>query len=319
MTNPVILLGTQSNGETLPVQVDATGRLVAEGLQGIQGPEGPEGPQGPQGPPGQIDLPPDPYEGALLGWLNGGLAWVGSPPVPIPEGVFGPIVSWDPDSLYLEVEGEIPETVGTGVYVYQCSRDGVYFTEGWNTSQVWSNGFTSAMSSSQPATNAFDGNAATYAESTSNKINVIGTAYLDGSYLVEVKASGISSSITCNGSPLTFTGSGNLWRGVVTNPFPLEINHPGSPDLYYVKVEDEILVDTNRSLNMRVQQQLGNGLLGVPSAAVDFTVGQYLRVPAQRVAPWVLYGNDPSSLVDRPALYGNDPTSDIDHLRQTRD
>jgi hypothetical protein len=32
MTNPVILLGTQSNGETLPVQVDATGRRVANGL-----------------------------------------------------------------------------------------------------------------------------------------------------------------------------------------------------------------------------------------------------------------------------------------------
>ena len=61
MTDPVVLLGTQSNGETLPVQVDAFGRLVAEGLQGAQGPEGPEGPQG---PPGEIELPPDPYEGA---------------------------------------------------------------------------------------------------------------------------------------------------------------------------------------------------------------------------------------------------------------
>ena len=34
MTDPVVLYGTQSNGETLPVQVDDTGRLVAEGLQG---------------------------------------------------------------------------------------------------------------------------------------------------------------------------------------------------------------------------------------------------------------------------------------------
>jgi len=33
MTNPVILLGTQSNGETLPVQVNAFGALVAEGLE----------------------------------------------------------------------------------------------------------------------------------------------------------------------------------------------------------------------------------------------------------------------------------------------
>lgn len=33
MTQPVILYGTLSNGETLPVQVDDTGRLVAEGLE----------------------------------------------------------------------------------------------------------------------------------------------------------------------------------------------------------------------------------------------------------------------------------------------
>jgi hypothetical protein len=87
MTNPVVLLGTQSNGETLPVQVDATGRLVAEGLLG---PPGPPGPEGPEGPEGQIALPPDPYEGALLGWENGQLAWVGGS-VPLPDGLFGPI------------------------------------------------------------------------------------------------------------------------------------------------------------------------------------------------------------------------------------
>ncbi len=31
MTNPVILLGTQSNGETLPLQVDGFGRTVTAG------------------------------------------------------------------------------------------------------------------------------------------------------------------------------------------------------------------------------------------------------------------------------------------------
>ena len=76
MTNPVILLGTQSNGETLPVQVDATGRLVAEGLQGEQGEQGIQGPPGPPGPSGEIELPPDPWEGAFLGWSNGQLAWL---------------------------------------------------------------------------------------------------------------------------------------------------------------------------------------------------------------------------------------------------
>ena len=66
MTNPVILLGTQSNGETLPVQVDATGRLVAEGLPG---------PEGPPGPPGIGQLPPNPQNGDVLAWDNG-LVWV---------------------------------------------------------------------------------------------------------------------------------------------------------------------------------------------------------------------------------------------------
>ena len=162
MTNPVILLGTQSNGETLPVQVDAFGRLVAEGLQGSEGPEGPQGPEGPEGPPGEIELPPDPYEGALLGWLNNELAWVGTPPVPIPPGVFGPIIGWDAQSGVLAVEGEIPTAVGNGVYVWQCNSDGTNFTEGWNTSQVWSSACTGNPESGRPFTNIFDGNLATF-------------------------------------------------------------------------------------------------------------------------------------------------------------
>ena len=77
MTNPVLLLGTQSNGETLPVQVDAFGRLVAEGLQGSEGPEGPEGPpgpEGPEGPPGE-GIPMDGEQGDVLTWIDGGPAW----------------------------------------------------------------------------------------------------------------------------------------------------------------------------------------------------------------------------------------------------
>ena len=92
MTNPVILLGTQSNGETLPVQVDATGRLVAEGLQG---PPGPPGPPGPQGPEGEIELPPNPSEGSLLGWSDGELAWSdgGQSGLPLPLGPEGSILT----------------------------------------------------------------------------------------------------------------------------------------------------------------------------------------------------------------------------------
>jgi len=73
MTNPVILLGTQSNGETLPVQVDATGRLVAEGLQGDKGDKGDKGDPGENG---VGELPPNPEDGQVLGWENGQLSWV---------------------------------------------------------------------------------------------------------------------------------------------------------------------------------------------------------------------------------------------------
>ena len=44
-----ILYGTQSNGETLPVQVNETGQLVAQGLRGEKGDQGEPGPPGPVG------------------------------------------------------------------------------------------------------------------------------------------------------------------------------------------------------------------------------------------------------------------------------
>lgn len=141
MTNPVILLGTQSNGETLPVQVDATGRLVAEGLQGAEGPQGPQGPEGPEGPAGSdgISLPPDPFEGALLGWENGQLSWLGTPPVPLPQGVFGPIISWDPMGI-LKVAGGIPSGVVNSVYLHELDTNfqPVPINPDWNVSRTWS-------------------------------------------------------------------------------------------------------------------------------------------------------------------------------------
>lgn len=74
-----ILYGTQSNGETLPVLVDQFGNLLAKGIEG------------PPGPPGIGQLPPDPYEGAILGWENGELAWIGGS-VPLPAGTYGPFI-----------------------------------------------------------------------------------------------------------------------------------------------------------------------------------------------------------------------------------
>ena len=90
-----ILLGTQSNGETLPVLVDQFGNLLAKGIDGQPGGEGPpgkdgepggEGPQGPQGDPGEgVPLPYGP-DGAYLRIVSGVPAWAdgGDPEPPLP-------------------------------------------------------------------------------------------------------------------------------------------------------------------------------------------------------------------------------------------
>ena len=75
------------DGTVIPVQVDAQGRLVAEGLAGPAGPAGPQGPQGEKGDPGTggVVLPPNPADGAQLIWRSGGLAWSKTqlPPAPV--------------------------------------------------------------------------------------------------------------------------------------------------------------------------------------------------------------------------------------------
>ena len=55
-----ILFGTTSDGNTLPVQVNASGQLVAQGMDGSLGPQGPQGPEGPPGPKGDKGDPGEP-------------------------------------------------------------------------------------------------------------------------------------------------------------------------------------------------------------------------------------------------------------------
>ena len=87
-----ILYGTTADGDSLPVEVNEFGQLVAQGLQGQEGPPG---------PPGLPELPPDPFEGAILGWQDNALAWLGGV-VPVPPGTFGPIISYENGVLELE-------------------------------------------------------------------------------------------------------------------------------------------------------------------------------------------------------------------------
>ena len=90
-----ILYGTTATGETLPVEVNEFGQLVAEGLPG------------PPGPPGIGELPPDPFEGAVLGWKDNKLSWLGGS-VPLPPGTYGPITAYQGGVLTLASEVDLP-------------------------------------------------------------------------------------------------------------------------------------------------------------------------------------------------------------------
>ena len=320
MTQPVVLWGTQSNGETLPVQVDAYGRLVAEGLQGPPGEDGGQGiqgPPGPQGPPGEIDLPPDPYEGALLGWLNGGLAWIGTPPIPIPEGIFGPIVSWDPENLLLTVEGPIPDSIGTGVYLIQCNLEGTPINglNNWNVAKEWSQlGFNYDPYVSTPLSEAFNPNTQSGALSNSAfslvgfdipnatevKVYIANNSGMNWRYGASVNQGAVQEGAGRQdywlANPLTFTPNATLDR------VDMEFFTTPYGGIYKMEVNGQLLVDSSIGAPTgRVNNVLGETqLLVMPTNDQLFVPGNYLRVPAQRVAPWVLNDDPIAGMLQRP-------------------
>jgi len=299
MTNPVILLGTQSNGETLPVQVDGTGRLIAEGLPGAEGPPGPEGPQGPQGPQGPdggggIDLPEGEFEGAVLGWKGEELTWLSPSELILPDGVFGPIKSWDKTTKRLEVLGLVPPEVVAGVTIYQCKASGTVATAGWNHDEVWSS-FMAQGNSSQPPAWAFDGNPGRGALGPYQgwggwrppqplffnelRINTTPTTYTQPNY---------SRYKLVDGGYVTFTSSStDQWNKIVGGPgFLEEVGINGSfPDRPYydllnqIWIDGEILVDPVHSLKMEVTSATEHEIWGNHSPTIDFTPGLYLKVP----------------------------------------
>jgi hypothetical protein len=292
--------------------VDAFGRLVAEGLQGTEGPEGPEGPPGADG--GSFPLPPDPYEGALLGWLDGGLAWVGTPPIPVPPGTFGPITSWNEESGLLTVAGDIPESVGNGVYIYQVDETGAYSTFGCDVSRTWTD-FTSGSphNPNYGWSNVFnyerdnDSNVAFAANNSTMSffpdLPVKDTLSLYVLNQTDEQTHGclINDSIWVPGTLAYHTQidySASQIGGVLRK-LDLKTQSDRGCYLTAIQVDGAWLVNQDESLNMRVNQVLDENIIGVPNTlTAPFEVGKYLSIPAQRVAPWVLYGNDPTSLID---------------------
>ena len=293
------------------------GEQGEQGPQGEQGEQGPQGEPGLQGPPGEIELPPDPYEGALLGWLNDGLAWVGTPPVELPEGIFGPIVSWDRSSSYLEVQGEIPD-VASGVHIWQVDESGEYWNEDYNASKDYLALITTSNCSTgvgNDLASVFDGRLDTgvraAAQGTVGSL-IIPSGTITGDVRVHTDCAGGGGSFQYkNGNTVnSITPNSRGWNSLGNIDLTeLSFGWPSSGNIVFVnaiELDGKILRPFDQSLKMRVNQTIGSGFVGLPQPEdQNFTVGKYLKLPAQRVAPWVLYGNDPSLL--------------IDHLRQSRD
>lgn len=293
-----ILFGTQSNGETLPVLVDQFGNLLAKGIDGA------EGPPGPPGPPGVGELPPDPYEGAFLGWLNNGLAWIGAPPVPVPTSLFGPITAWDASGL-ITVAGDIPAEVKAGVNVYQCNEDESIFVVGWNNSLVWSDNSYGVYDPLNPATNAFDGSFTTWAQPNAGAtvtLTFTGFSSISSLRLYGVTGTTGQTYFRLNGTDITaMVGTALGWH-IIDGFSSLDtlsissVPYVGTGQLFAVEVNGEILVDagdypTAPNLNLQVDSINGQNLSGVANRTNNFTIGKYLCVPEQDVARWLYDGN----------------------------
>ena len=143
-----ILYGTTGDGTTLPVLVDQFGNLLAKGI---------DGPPGPPGPPGVGQLPPDPYEGAILGWEDGELAWLGGS-VQLPAGTYGPYTYIDGDER-LDIPQDASSLVN-GQQLYMSDFYGNKTTAEFSTDTIASvaqqsltvNGFYSCVFASKSVT-----------------------------------------------------------------------------------------------------------------------------------------------------------------------
>jgi hypothetical protein len=297
-----ILYGTTGDGTTLPVLVDQFGNLLAKGIDGPPGTPGQDGQPGPEGPPGadggDFPLPPDPYEGAVLGWLNNGLAWISAPPVPIPPGVFGPITGWNSAGV-LTVQGDIPLEIANGVYIYQCNIEGLIYVDGWNNSQVWSDlPLTGTVDQAFPIANVFNGSITNYqdgsrATSGSLTLDFSGLSVTVGDITLYVQQAG-TANLRVNGVAITQDlGDGVQNYTVSVNGLLNNISweYAGNNDYNYllgVEVDGALLVDsgdypTAPNLNFLVQSVSGQTLTGTANRTDDFTIGKYLRVPEQNL------------------------------------
>jgi hypothetical protein len=258
-----ILYGTQSNGETLPVLVDQFGNLLAKGIEGETGPPGPEG------PPGVGQLPPNPYEGAILGWEDGQLAWLGGS-VPLPAGTYGPYTYQSgneqldiPQDASALVNGQqlfMSDASGQRMYVgFQTDTiSNVGVAPAWNQAQIWSNSLKAAggFLGGRGPTGAFDGDLNDYAASNSGGQVITFTSPIafpaDSS--LEIIGGGGTHLATVNGGPDQTVPSGTSFTPLTytagsESAFIITIRAAGgnNTNLTAIKINGRILVDTGIS------------------------------------------------------------------------
>ena len=226
-----ILYGTTGDGTTLPVLVDQFGNLLAKGIEG------------PPGPPGIGQLPPDPFEGAFLGWEDGELSWLGGS-VPLPAGTYGPYTYIDGDErldipqdasslvngqqLYMsdfygqkisaEFSTDTIANVNGNVLTFPTDNNFDKFEVGdvvqgaWNQSQVWTNKCSTTatiVSDFAGLSSIFDGDPNTYGGILPGTLDITGLD-VTGSNLTfkVVAAEGSAWEIKANEVSIA-TGSGS--------------------------------------------------------------------------------------------------------------
>jgi len=275
-----ILYGTTADGDSLPVEVNEFGQLIAQGLQGQPGAEGPPG------PPGLPELPPDPFEGAILGWENNTLAWLGGS-VPIPGGTYGPILEYSNGILFFESIPVLPsraellmtnaqgEVVSWSVNSAPIVKFGpqnpleaslqsdlnlnffqigdvVQEVNAYNQAQIWSE--TGTFTYTSNGKNAFDGDISTSWLPIADKRSTYTFAepVLGATYQVFLEVSTSNAGFQINGQDVPvglgrqlhdvtpWVDAGGL-RSIQIAYFPGQY----SQSLFYLVVDNQILVDAN--------------------------------------------------------------------------
>ena len=123
-----LINGSDGVGEQGPPGADGK-----DGKDGKDGAPGKDGEDGKDGQPGLGQLPPNPLEGALLGWQDGELAWIGGA-VPLPAGTYGPFI-YDANAGTLTVEQDVSALIN-GQQLFMSDNQGNVATETVSTKPI---------------------------------------------------------------------------------------------------------------------------------------------------------------------------------------